>query len=275
MENKIAILYDFDDTLSSKCMQEFGLFENLGLTDNFFEESASEASKKGADRILNYLYNLGRMINKKGYKREDIVKFGKDIEFFPGVLTWFERINNFGKRHNIEVEHYIVSSGQKELIEGCPIAKYFKKIFACEYMYNEDGSVSWPKVFVNYTNKTQFIFRISKGVLDISDDSINDVMDQSLRSVSYENMIYVGDGYTDVPCMKVVKEKNGLALAVYTERNRDLVENLFLNGRVNNFHYADYSEGSDMEIEVKGFILRAEQKMNKKSNQWIFIQNFV
>ena len=266
MSNKIAIMYDFDDTLSCKCMQEFGFFEKLGLTNEFFTENVETSIKTGSDKILHYLYEIAKAIKAKGYKRKDIVDFGKDIEFFPGVLTWFDRINAFGLKHGIEVEHYILSSGQKELIEGCPISKYFKKIFACEYLFNEEGEIVWPKVFVNYTNKTQFIFRISKGILDITDDSINEAMDKSLRPVPYENMIYIGDGFTDVPCMRVIKDKNGMSLAVYTDRNKEQAEKLFQSGRISNYHEADYSEGSDMEIEVKSFILRVKQKMNKTSN---------
>ncbi len=264
MENRIAILYDFDDTLSTKCMQEFGFFEKLGLNDDFFVQNSITSKEEGMDRVLSYLYEISKKIKEKGLKRKDIVEFGKTIEFFPGVTTWFDRINKFGKEHGVEIEHYILSSGQKEIIEGCEIAKHFKKIFACEYMYDANGEIVWPKIFVNYTNKTQFIFRVSKGALNISDDSINEYMDKSLRSVSYENMVYIGDGFTDVPCMKLIKQKNGTSISVYTNKNKILSEDLYKNNRITYYHPADYRDGSPLDEEIKGLIVRLEQKLKNK-----------
>lgn len=264
MENRIAIMYDFDHTLSTDDMQKFGFFSALGLSNDFFYDNDRCAKEEGSDKILRYLFEISEKMKELGLKREDMARFGKEIQFFPGVTTWFERINEFGKKHGIEVEHYILSSGQKEIIEGCEIAKHFKKIFACEYMYDENGEPVWPKAFVNYTNKTQFIFRISKGLLNISDDSINEVMDKSLRSVSYENMVYIGDGFTDVPCMKLIKQKNGISISVYTERNKILSEDLYKNDRISYYHPADYREGSPLEEEIKGIIVRLEQKLKNK-----------
>ena len=264
MENRIAIMYDFDHTLSTDDMQKFGFFEKIGLDNDFFYKNDLEARESGSDKILSYLYGISKKIKEHGLKRKDLVEAGQKIEFFPGVTTWFDRINEFGKEHGIEVEHYILSSGQKEIIEGCEIAKHFKKIFACEYMYDENGEIVWPKVFVNYTNKTQFIFRVSKGALNISDDSINEFMDKSLRSVSYENMVYIGDGFTDVPCMKLIKQKNGTSISVYTDRNKILSEDLFKNDRVTMYHPADYRDGSPLDEEIKGLIVRLEQKIKNK-----------
>ena len=177
---------------------------------------------------------------------------GRDIELFPGVLEWFDRITEYGKSLGFEIEHYIISAGLKEIIEGSKIGDRFKCIFASEFFYNEDGNAMWPKLAVNYTNKTQFLMRINKGILDISDDnSLNDKMLENERRISTSNMIYLGDGFTDVPCMKLTKESGGVSVAVYTDNNRDMAKKLLNDGRINYMVPADYREGTEIDLIIK------------------------
>jgi hypothetical protein len=177
------------------------------------------------------------------------------------VLSWFDRINKYGKRYNIKIEHYIISSGMKEIIDGTKIAKYFKKIYACEYHYDKDGLADWVSVAVNYTNKTQFVFRINKGALNVYDDyGVNRYMLHEERPIPYENMIYIGDGLTDVPCMKLVKSKGGFSVAVYDDKMIMKAEELMFQNRVSFCAPADYSKYSELDKKIKGAI----RDINKK-----------
>ena len=268
-KQKIAIMYDFDDTLSVDCMENFGLFQYLNVEkDDFFARADVRAAKLNMDKVLAFMFALVKDAQKanKPLTKEVLTNCGKNIEFFPGVLSWFDRINKFGLDHGFVVEHYIISSGLNEIIEGSAINDKFKKIFACEYVYDENGNAIFPARAINYTNKTQFIFRINKGILDASDDSINDYMEKTLRPLVYENMIYIGDGFTDVPCMKLIKSKGGLAIAVYKDEKRETSLSLYRNDRVSCCCKADYSEGSDLDISIKNFILDAERKLEKLKN---------
>ena len=206
------------------------------------------------DHVLSYMYLMFRKAvdNNRSLKRDFLNEMGKDIELFPGVISWFDRINEYGKSLGFEIEHYIISSGLKEIIEGSPIGDKFKCIFASEFFYNEDGNAMWPKLAVNYTNKTQFLMRINKGILDISDDNgLNDMMLENDRRISTANMIYLGDGYTDVPCMKLTKENGGVSVAVYTDKNLNTAKKLLHDGRINYVAHADYSVGSELEEIIK------------------------
>lgn len=190
--------------------------------------------------------------------KEKFNDLGKAIEFFPGVLTWFKRMNEYADSLGLQLEHYIVSSGVKEIIEGTPIKEEFKKIYACEFMYDYNDLVAWPKVAVNYTGKTQFLFRINKGVLDLtpnSDAELNRYTPSEERRIPFRNMVYIGDGITDVPCMKLVKVNGGQSIAVYNpEKGKDTVKNLVKDNRVNFISKADYSEHSEIDIIVKAIL---------------------
>lgn len=264
-KRKIAILYDFDQTLSVKSMQEYGIFDYLETDANTFYSNLDKfAEKNEMDRVLAFMYQLlarAKELNKP-LTRDILNKGGEKIEFFPGVLDWFKQINQFGKEHGFEVQHYLISSGVTEIVEGCPIAKEFTKVFACQYFYDEQGNVIWPARAINYTNKTQFIFRINKGILNVADDSINEVMEDDLRPIPYENIIYVGDGFTDIPCMKVVKGKGGMSIAVY-DNNKDISFSLFKDDRVSAYCKADYTSGSEIDIIIKNFILTLQAKLDK------------
>ncbi len=255
---KIALLYDFDKTLSTKDMQEYSFIPNIGMSAGEFWSKANDLSVElKMDRILAYMYLMIKEATAKGVpiRRENFVQLGRDIEFFPGVTTWFDRINAFGREHGVEIQHYIISSGLKEIIEGSKIYKEFKKIYACEFHYNENGIADWPLLAVNYTAKTQFPYRINKGVLDISNDKdLNNHVAEDDRPVPFRNMIYLGDGLTDVPCMKLVKSNGGQAIAVYTKRKN--VEDLLRYSRVNYIAPANYGANGYLESLVKEIIVQ-------------------
>ena len=253
-KNVIAIMYDFDKTLCTKDMQEYTFIPNLGIeAKDFWTEADKLRQENMMDQVLTYMY----------------------IQLFPGVNEWFTRINEYGKEVGMEVEHYIISSGLKEIIEGTLIGKYFKEIYASEFYYNEDGNAVWPRLAVNYTNKTQFLSRINKGVLDISDDaSLNKKMLDNERRISTSNMIYIGDGYTDVPCMKLTKDNGGVSIAVYHGENNDTAKNLLRDERINYMAKADYSLDSEIDKivhkTIKAMAINTELKnITYKQNRGI------
>jgi len=253
--NIIAIMYDFDKTLCTRDMQEYTFFPNLGIeASDFWNEANKLRENNKMDQVLSYMYLMFKKTidNNRSLKRDYLNKMGKNIELFPGVVDWFSRINEYGRSLGVEIEHYIISSGLKEIIEGSEIGQNFKCIFASEFFYNEDGNAMWPKLAVNYTNKTQFLMRINKGILDISDDNrLNDKMIEDERRISTSNMIYLGDGFTDVPCMKLTKENGGVSIAVYTDKNCDTAKKLLNDGRINYMVPADYREGTEIDEIVK------------------------
>lgn len=252
---KIAIMYDFDKTLSPEDMQNYGFIKELGMTPSEFWGLTGEITKKfGMDKILSYMYVMKEEAQKRGirFTKEYLKSLGKGIAYFKGVETWFKRINEYADSKDAKVEHYIISSGVKEIIEGCSIAKEFHKIYACEYIYGDNKEAIWPKMAVNFTNKTQYIFRISKGALDITDDdTLNQATTDEERRVFYNNMIYIGDGMTDIPCMKLLRTKGGRAIALYPKNKPEKVSRLVHEDRINYVCVADYSENSDLEKIVK------------------------
>ena len=254
----IAIMYDFDKTLCTKDMQDYGFIPSLGLTaDEFWSTANAYCKNECMDSVLAYLYAMVRL--SKDHKipllRESLVEKGKDVELFPGVEDWFGRINRFGESHGVAIEHYVISSGLKEIIEGTKISGEFKSIFACEFLYDEKGNAVWPKTAVNYTNKTQFVYRINKGVLDISNDTdLNRSMPDDSKRVPFNNMIYIGDGLSDVPCMNMMKSYGGKAIAVYQKGQKQKVEELLRKDRVDYIYCADYSENLGLDITVKNII---------------------
>ena len=249
----IGIMYDFDKTLSTTDMQNYDFIPKLGLTpDEFWGATGEFTAKTGVERILSYMYMMIAKAKEKGIKltREYLRECGKNIKFYPGVTTWFKRINDYAESKGIKVEHYLVSSGTMEIVEGCSIFPCFTKAWGCEYYYNEDGEPVWPKLAINYTQKTQFYFRISKGAVDVKNDSaVNEKTPE--RRIPYKNIIYMGDGMTDVACMTLVKHNDGTSIAIYPEKDSDKVRDLYTDGRCNLMCKADYSAGSDLEKVVK------------------------
>ena len=252
---RIGILYDFDKTLCTTDMQEYDFIKNLGMTSEaFWGEAAAITEQHEVEKILAYMLVMIKKCKEKGIPltEEYLRSCGAHVELFNGVLTWFDRINEYGRSQGVEIEHYIISSGTYEIIQGTPIAKYFKRIYACRYMYDENGEALWPALAINYTLKTQYIYRISKGTLDVTDDyNLNRVQDESLRRIAYHNMIYIGDGMTDIPCMKMVKEKGGKSIALYPRGKSEAVKPLVDDERINYVCVADYSENSALENIVK------------------------
>ena len=256
----IALMYDFDKTLCTTDMQEYTFIPNVGMTPTeFWTESNTLAKEKKMDGILAYMHVMLERAHtaRVPIRREDFVKMGKDLEFFPGVEGWFKHINDLGKDLGVCIEHYIISSGLKEIIEGSSIFGEFHEVFACEYLYNENNVACWPKNAVNYTTKTQFLFRINKGVLDLStDEALNKYTPEEDRRIPFRNMVYIGDGLTDVPCMKLVKVNGGYSIAVYQKNKRNKVEDLLLHDRVDFIELADYSEGSGLDKTVRDIICK-------------------
>ncbi len=251
----IGILYDFDKTLCTTDMQEYTFIKNLEMnSDDFWGEAASITATHEVEKVLAYMFVMIKKCKEKGIPltKEYLKKCGVNVVLFKGVETWFDRINAFGESMGVNIEHYIISSGTYEIIQGTPIAKYFKRIYACRYMYDEKGEAIWPALAINYTLKTQYIYRISKGTLDVTDDyNLNRVQDESLRRIAYRNMIYIGDGMTDIPCMKLVKERGGKSIALYSPGNSETVKPLVEDERINYVCAADYSESSALENIVK------------------------
>ena len=254
----IAFLYDFDKTLCTTDMQNYAFIPSLGMTPaDFWAEANGFGRRNRIDGVLAYMYTMLREAEKKNlpFTRADLVDKGRDIVFFPGVEGWFRRINDYGETLGVQVEHYIISSGLREIIEGSSISGEFKEIYASEFYYDENGVPVWPKLAVNFTAKTQFVYRINKGVLDVSDDkTLNDSMPDDSKRIPFTNMVYMGDGLSDVPCMKMMRAYGGQAIAVYQEGNRQGVEDLLAKGRVDFIFPADYSDGTALDATVKHII---------------------
>ena len=256
MNNKtIAIMYDFDKTLCTKDMQEYTFIPSLGIKPGEFWKEANDLREYDKmDAVLTYMYLMRQKMLDQGMplNREYLTKIGRNIELFPGVEEWFKRINEYGKEKGMTIEHYIISSGLVEIIEGSSIGKYFKCIFASEFFYDDDHNAIWPKRAINYTNKTQYLIRINKGVLDVADDvNVNKKVAEDSKKIPMSNMIYIGDGITDVPCMKLTKEGGGVSIAVYTERNIETAKGLKEDERINYATEADYRPDSRIDIIVK------------------------
>lgn len=253
----VAIMYDFDKTLCTKDMQDYSFIPSLGMTESEFWSFANElGTNEHMDSVLAYMYAMVKISKDRNIPllRQKLVDMGRNVELFSGVEGWFKRISDFGSEQGVQVEHYVISSGMKEIIEGTSISKYFKSIFACEFLYDENGNGVWPKTDVNYTNKTQFVYRINKGVLDVANDNdLNRSMPDNSKRVPFCNMIYIGDGLSDVPCMKMMKAYGGYSIAVYQSRDSK-VEDLLRNDRVDYIYPADYSAGTGLDTTVRNII---------------------
>jgi hypothetical protein len=278
----IALMYDFDGTLSPAYMQEYDFMNAIGIKDkeSFWNDSHALAESQKASTILSYMKLMIDKATSGGIsiRRQQFVEFGKGIGFFHGVEDWFDLINREGEKMGVNIEHYIISSGLKELIEGTSIAKYFKEIYACSFMYENDTAV-WPAVAVDFTSKTQFIFMINKGIHEIWNNAkINDSMPDESRPVPFHNMIYIGDGETDIPSMRIVKSEGGHSIAIYkpnNENSRSQAENLVKRGRVNFACEGDYSAEGELFKAVVATIAKVKTDMVfhelEKKNQCRFL----
>lgn len=256
----VAICYDFDKTLSPDDMQAQGFIQSVGYdVAEFWQESNGLAESNDMDQNLAYMFKMmdaaeGRVL----FTKDTLLECGARVRLFPGVEDWFRRIREYGERHGVIVEHYIISSGLKEMIEGTAIAGEFEKIYASAFFYNDKNVAKWPAQVVNYTNKTQFLFRIEKGVLDINDPGVNEAFAPEDIRVPFRNMIYIGDSDTDIPCMKLVNSYGGHSIGVYNTDTLDKtkVYKMMREGRIKYYTPADYSEGAQLDELVKAIIDR-------------------
>jgi len=264
----VALVYDFDGTLSPGSMQEFGFIQAIGRDkDEFWKKNADLSRSNDASNILCYMYLMvqAAKANNISLKRESFRRFGSQVEFFPGVEDWFANINEYGRSLGLEVKHFINSSGLKEMIEGTVIAKEFEDIFASSFLYDVDGIAYWPAVAVDYTAKTQFLFKINKGIHEVSDNvKINQFMPEEERPVPFRRMIYFGDGETDIPSMKMVRSNGGHSIAVYAdESHRTTSLKLIREKRANFACLADYCLDSELDRAVKSVLrkIKADEEI--------------
>lgn len=271
----LAIIYDFDGTLAPGNMQERNFIPAIKMkTKKFWKEVTDISKEHQADNILVYMKHMldkAQAASVSVHKR-DFKDYGKNLSFFKGVLPyedngnqekgWFDRINKYGTASGMNIEHYIVSSGIREMIEGTKLYKKFKAIYASSFFYDHNGIAVWPTLAVNYTTKTQYLFRINKGCLDISDsESINKYIPEQNRYIPFSNMMYIGDGDTDIPCFRLVKDRGGNSIAVYkpnTKGAKNKSASLIKDGRVNFISPADYRIGSTLDKIVKGLIFKIQ-----------------
>ena len=261
----IAICYDVDKTLSPKGgMQENNFFKLLNLTaEQFYKIVDGIADENSMERSSAYMYCMLKEAKKHGIvpTKDVIVEDGKKAEFYNGVETWFKRINDYAKNAGVIVEHYIISANIKEVLDNMPISHEFKRIYASSFVYDENNIAIWPAQVVNYTYKTQFLYRIKKGILDENDSSINNR--SSKKRIPFDNMIYIGDSFTDIPCMAITAENGGYAIGVYDDPNKiNRVKQLMKDKRIQYFALADYSENSKIEKIVKNIIDKIKASSN-------------
>ena len=257
----MAIAYDFDGTLAPGNMQEPQFLPDIGKKPNeFWAEVEALTKEHQADSVLVYMEQMLREAasNKVPVKREDFKKQGESIKLFHGVEAWFDRITDYGRGRGVHVEHYLVSSGNAEIVAGTPIASKFTQIYASKFMFDENGVATWPALAINYTTKTQYLFRINKGAHDLSDNrQVNEFVEKRDRPVPFENMVFIGDGPTDVPCFRLVKDQGGLSIIVFkpkTKNAKEKAEKFKKEGRVHCVARAIYTEGSKLDRVVKANI---------------------
>ncbi len=266
----VALIYDFDGTLAPGNMQEFGFIQAVGSTpEEFWAKSNQIAVGQDASNVLAYMKLMYDDAREKGIplRYDQFKEFGKSVEFFEGVQQWFSIVNEYGREQGIKIEHYINSSGLKEIIEGTRIAGKFRYIFASSFIYDENGEAAWPGIAVDSTNKTQFIFKINKGIFSARDSvRLNSSMAEEKKRIPFPNMIYFGDGETDVPCMKIVGMFGGHSLAVYKQgddKKRAIAQKLKRQGRVRFAVPAVYTKDSEAFRVVCAIIdkIKAESEL--------------
>ena len=265
----MAIAYDFDGTLAPGNMQEHSFIPKLDMSkEDFWQEAKTLSQEQDMDEILSYMYLMIQKANSADVRitKKDFKKHGKSIDFFPGVTEWFPRLDNYARDREVKLEHYIISSGLREMIQGTRIASRFQYIFASGFAYDQNDVAKWPALAVNYTTKTQYIFRINKGIRNSYDNKeINKYVPDNERAIPFSHMAYIGDGETDVPCMKMVKQKGGCAIAVYNPQKRksklrgspkEIALQLLKDKRADHALPTDYTEDSALDVLIKAFIDR-------------------
>lgn len=257
----MAIAYDFDGTLADGNMQEHQFLPDIGMKPTEFWNEVKRLTKKHqADEVLVYMNLMLRKATaaEVSVRQKDFEEQGKKIQLFDGVKEWFERINNYGTERGVHVKHYLISSGNAEIFAGTPIASEFDAVFASKFMFDVNGVATWPALAVNYTTKTQYLFRINKGAFDLSDNRrVNEFVEKRNRPVPFENMVFIGDGSTDIPCFRLIKEQGGLSLAVFKSGARGArakADKYMQDGRVHCIAPADYTDDSKLDHIIKAYI---------------------
>ena len=257
---KVALIYDFDGTLSTTNMQDYCLIPKFGMdVKEFWHEANTWWVENDADQITSSMYYFVKMSHEKKVPltKEVFAECGKDIEYFAGVEDWFKRINHYGDMLDLDIEHYVISSGYEEIIDGTSIREHFKEVFGCAYAYDEEGHPIWPARVVNYSTKTQYLSKINKGLGKLEDRAVNEFMPDNERPIPFTRMIYFGDGDTDIPSMRLVKKNGGYSIAVYKpESTREKAIKLLSDGRVNFALPADYSEDKDIDTVIKTILVK-------------------
>jgi hypothetical protein len=255
---RAAIAYDFDGTLAPGNIQEYDFIPSVNTSSaSFWSEVKSLAHDQQADEILCYMFLMLEKARSARIpvRREDFANYGRSVALFDGVDGWFKRINEYARSKDINLEHYIISSAIKEMVEATEIGKHVARVFASSFMYDHHGIANWPALAINYTTKTQYLFRINKGSLDVADHSkINAYVKPAERPIPFTRMVFIGDGSTDIPCMKLVREQCGHSIAVYkpkTKGARNKAQKLIAEDRVNFVAPADYREGEEIDGIVK------------------------
>ena len=256
----VAICYDFDRTLTPDDMQAQGYIQSVGYeVEEFWRDAGELARANDMDTNLAYMYKMikeaeGNIV----FTRQALADYGSRVKLYDGVEGWFDRVRDYGKKAGVAVEHYVISSGLREMIEGSVIAPKFEKIYANSFLYNDRGVAIWPAQMVNYTNKTQFLFRISKGVTDVNDPGVNDYFTRESLRVPFRNMVYIGDSATDIPCMKLVNSYGGHSIGVYDPATNDRVKvyEMMRDDRIRYFAPADYTEGGELDALIRDIITK-------------------
>ena len=264
-----AIIYDFDGTLAPGSIQEHSFLPSLSIDKRVFWPAVkAEAKLQDADEILVYMRQMLERAREQGIPvtKESLKQHGKGLPLFNGVPTWFEKINGFARQVNLQLEHYVISSGIREMIEGCEIGQRFTRIFASSFIYDADGQAVWPGVAINYTTKTQFLFRINKGIPNTwNNEAINTYVPMDKRTVPFQNMLFIGDGDTDIPSMKMVRHQGGYSIGVFDpdiwQDRQEHIQRLISADRVNFVASADYREGSQLDVTVRGLLGRIAENV--------------
>lgn len=284
ISSPVAICYDFDGTLAPGNMQEHSYIPNLGLDNAEFWDKANQLAKENdMNEILAYMHLLLEKARQKDLpiRKDDFVEHGKNIPLYPGVEGWFDRINDFGKSLGFDIRHFVISSGLREMVEGTRISHHFSFVFASGYYYNTDGLAEWPAVGIDYTGKTQFLFRINKGIFNSWDSSvINKYMLENEKPFPFERFIYIGDGETDVPAMKMVNYQGGYTIAVFDpgksvnregRLSKDVSLELLRQGRARYIAPADYRLNSDLDILLTNILndIRFGQNLREHNGKYL------
>ncbi len=274
----VAIIYDFDGTLISGNMQEYEFIPKIGVhQDDFWQEANDMAAEQDADSVLTYMECMIRHAREAGMKltKDSLRDMGRNISMFEGVEEWFDRITEYGAKRGLKIQHYVNSSGIKEMVEGSHIAKNFHKIYASTFLYDKSGEAYWPAVAINYTNKTQFLFKINKGIETVHDSKlVNEFSPRETRPVPFSRMIFIGDGMTDIPSMRLVNIMGGHAIAVYdpeNEKKREEIMKLIDERRVNYVCAARYTPDAEINSFVEGIIdkIAADEKLDEMQYELI------